>query len=339
MEDKKNNKKRIADFPQATQAVNPKASPLGIDNLKSAVIKKDADRIEYEESNPEGLSEVQYKKMVKDAERAQEALNKNKELFKSIDTNGWDGLDGGQRYVDLAPDSAGRKLTSKEILFCRYYVCTNNIKQSLVLAGYFGNNAEMRIIHRPEVRAFISELTDLRLKQLGYDRNTVIKNLAIIGNQDVSDYVELVRTQRTDKTGNVYTRTDIAVKDLEDINKDYARDEYGEIMKDANGNPVVINSEKTRAIKSIRYNDNGQIVVDFHDKMQALKQLANMLDMESPQKITLNDETKRAETERSILRKLEALTGGNSVVDKVEETINDNDNKPDNDMKEGSTDN
>ena len=321
--------------PQASQDGNDKFSPLGIDNLKNAVVAKDADTIKHEEEHPEEYLEKQKQKMMEDAERMASQLQETKALYNTIDTAGWDGLDGGQRYVDLAPDSAGRRLTAKEILFCRYYVCTNNIKQSLVLAGLSGSNRELRIINKPDIRAFISELTDLRLKKLGYDRTTVIENLAIIANQDVKDYIDVTKSQHQAKNGSIYTRTDIEVKDFDDINRDYAKDEYGEDLLDANGNPVPVNSMKTKAIKSIKKDDNGNVVVEFHDKMGALKQLANMLDMESPQKITLNDETKRAETEKSILKKLEALVGDSNTDSENNDTKNDeNDTKNDeNDTK------
>lgn len=297
-------------------------SNMTVDIPADVVKEQEQDNSEYEKYLKD--------KMLKDAERRQRRVNKDKALMHTIETNGWDGLDGGQRYNDLAPDSAGRKLTAREINFCRYYVCTNNIKQSLVLAGMAGTNSQMKIIHKPEIRAFISELTDLRLKKLGYDRNTVIKNLAIISNQDVSDYIDIVKTPKKAKDGSTYIRTDLEIKDFDEVNKDYVTDEYGEKLLDDNGNPILISSEKTKAIKSIRYNDNGQVTLEFHDKMQALKQLANMLDMESPTKITLNDETKREQTEQSILKKLQALTSNNEVVSSIEETKQDDNSNTDN---------
>lgn len=297
-------------------------------------VLKSADDINYEETHKKEYDARLKQRLIDEANKRADRIEQDKVMIHTIHTNGWDGLDGGQRYNDLAPDSAGRKLTTREILFCRYYVCTNNIKQSLVLAGMSATNSQMKIIHKPEIRAFISELTDLRLKQLGYDRTTVIKNLALIANQDVSDYMEIVKTPKKAKDGSTYTRTDIELKDFDDVNRDYVRDEYGEVLLDQQGQPIPISSEKTRAIKSVRYNDNGQVTLEFHDKMQALKQLANMLDMEAPQKITLNDETKRAETEKSILRKLKALTADKEAVNSIEETDKEENNEGTNDTKD-----
>lgn len=301
-----------------------------INEFNQPNIIKSADQIKYEEEHPEEYDAYLKQKMLEDAEKRAARVNRDKAMLHTIDSNGWDGLDGGRRYNDLAPDSQGRKLTAKEILFCRYYVCTNNIKQSLVLAGFSATNAQMKIIHKPEIRAFISELTDLRLKQLGYDRTTVIKNLAIIANQDVSDYIDIVKTDKTAKDGTQYTRTDVAIKDFDEINREYVRDEYGELLLDQNGQPIPISSEKTKAIKSVRLGDNGQLQVEFHDKMTALKQLANMLDMESPQKITLNDETKREQVNQSILKKLQALTSDKEAVNSIEESSSEDINKSNN---------
>lgn len=312
--------------------INKLPIPDDIERVETSQhVTKSAEQVEYELNHPEEYEKQLKEKMLEDARKRAARVDQDKAMLHSIETNGWDGLDGGQRYTALAPDSMGRKLTAKEILFCRYYVCTNNIKQSLVLAGMPATNAQMRLIHRPDIRGFISELTDLRLKQLGYDRHTVIKNLAIIANQDVSDYIDIVKTQRKTKDGQDYTRTDVAIKDFDDINREYVRDEYGELLLDQNGQPIAISSEKTKAIKSVRLGDNGQLQVEFHDKMTALKQLANMLDMESPQKITLNDETKRAETEKSILKKLQALTADKEAVNNVEESSSEVKEKPSND--------
>lgn len=277
--------------------------------LNEPTISKTEAEIKYELEHPEEYDAYLKQKLIDDAKKMASRVEKDKLMMETIDANGWDGLDGGHRYNELPPDSMGRKLTAREILFCRYYVCTNNIRQSLVLAGFKATVAQMKIIHKPDIKAFISELTDLRLKQLGYDRTTVLKNLAIIANQDISDYVNIVKTPKKSKDGNPYVRTDVEIKDFNEINTDYLKDDFGEFILDPQGNPIPINTEKTRAIKSVKLGDNGQLIVDFHDKMTALKQLANMLDMESPQKITLNDETKRAQTEQSLLKKLQALTG------------------------------
>lgn len=298
-------------------------------------ITKTADQIREEEADPQDYADYLKQQLIKDAKKRAAKVEKDKIMMSTIQSNGWDGLDGGNRHHDLAQESMGRKLTTKEILFCRYYVCTNNIKQSLVLAGLAATNQQMKIIHRPDIRAFISELTDLRLKQLGYDRTTVIKNLALIANQDVSDYIDIVKTPKKAKDGSSYIRTDLEIKDFDTINQDYIRDEYGELLLDSNGQPIPMSSEKTKAIKSVRYNDNGQVTLEFHDKMTALKQLANMLNMEAPQKITLQDETKRAETEKSLLKKLQALTGDNNSVSSISETESEvNKEQTDNDKQE-----
>lgn len=314
---------------------------LILDGIKvKPKVYKTEEKIIEEEANHDEYNRRHKEKMLEDLKKRQEKLDEDRAMFHTIETNGWDGLDGGQNWLALSPDSMGRKLTRSEILFCRYYVCTNNIKQSLKLAGLDATNAQMKIIHKPEIRAFISELTDLRLKQLGYDRTTVLKNLAIIANQDVTDYLDIVKTQKKAKDGSFYTRTDIEIKDLNEVNKSYVTDEFGEVLLDENGNPILISSEKTKAIKSVRYNDNGQVTLEFHDKMGALKQLANMLDLESPTKITLNDETKRAQTEQSILKKLQALAGDSSNSeeetnkDKVESVTETTDNISDDKPKE-----
>ena len=289
----------------------------GVNNIKTQI--KSAEEIKNELEHPEDREAYVKEKMLEDARKRAERLDTARAMKHTFESNGWEGLDGGHRHVDLAPDSAGRKLKPWEILFCRYYVSTGKLRESLALAGRPATANEMKIIHRPEIKAFISEISDLRLRQLGYDKTTVIKNLAIIGNQDVKDYMSIKKVEKETKDGKAYIRTDIELKDLDEVNRDYARDEYGDLLLDINGNPVVIDSEKTRAIKSIRYNDNGHVEIQFHDKLQALKQLANMLDMEAPTKITLQDETKREQTNQSILKKLEVMAAENKNTSNTEE--------------------
>lgn len=301
-----------------------------LDKNDNASQIKDAERIKYEESE-EGIEE--YKKKKEEQIKIGMSIVDNK--LKSIkdDIVKFEeaekiGFDGGIRYTDMPKDSAGRKLTNREILFARYYVATNNEMQALKLAGY--TQRDRLLINNPAIRAYIAELTDYRLKKLGYDRNTVIKNLAIIANQDVADYMKITKTSVTTTSGATYIRDDIEVKDLDEINKEYLTDEYGDYVLDTNGNKIIINSEKSKAIKSIKYNDNNRVVIEFHDKLTALKQLANMLDMESPQKITLNDETHRAETEKALLNKLKAfadnVNNSNSEADTQTEKEDTSDN-------------
>lgn len=245
--------------------------------------------------------------MLRRAKTRENHREETNQRIKEISEQGLTGTDDGFRYDSLPPKSAGRRLTAKEIMFCRFYVATRNINQSLKLAGFKEPRRYVHLINKVDIKAFISELTNLRLEQLGYDKYTVIQNLAIIANQDVSDYIELKEVERTSKDGKQYTRKEIHLKDFPEINKTILVDEFGEPILDADGNEVVISSDKTKAIKNIKYNDNGQIIVEYHDKMQALKMLANMLDMEGSTKITLNDETRRQETEKSLLEKLKRL--------------------------------
>lgn len=248
-----------------------------------------------------------YKAMM---EKAEKEVVKNQMLEKLVDTEGLSGVEAGINRSVIPLNSAAQFLSPREIRFCRFYVATGNMRKALGLAGLNTSGHSYRsIMCKKQVKAFIAELQGNQLEALGYSRNTATKNLAIISNIDIADYIELVNVQKQSKTGQTYTKTEIRIKTFDEINDGILVDEFGDPVLDDNGLQVHYNTEKTKAIKGIRYNDNGQVIIEFHDKMQALKQLTNMLELDKPQEITLKDETYRTQVNNSILQKLQAKLG------------------------------
>ena len=290
-----------------------------IDNNENVEILVDAETVKNRPArDSEEYLEAREEKYKDMARKREKRIQGMAEAIVEMEENNNLGVEAGIGVDDLPPNSAGRKLTQKQRDFCKFFVATHDIARSLQLAGYQKHNSK-KWIKDPAASAYIAELTDKRLKDKGFDRYTTIETLMTIANQDIKDYMDVKTITRKTKDGqSEYERTEITIKDFDAIDRDYITDEYGELVLDSNGQPIKVSSGKTKAIKQVKYDDNGRVVIEFYDKMSAIKEVHKLLGVEDNININLNDETKRAETEKSILNKLKALVGDNNE-NKVED--------------------
>lgn len=207
---------------------------------------------------------------------------------------------------DLPQDSIGRKLTKKQIAFCRYYVATGDVNRSATMAGYGqpgGKSLRVTakaLLLNQDVKGFIRELSEKKLINMGYSKDQMLKTLTIIANQDIKDYMTLDMKDVQTKDGKNYRRAELEFKGFDEINEGYATDEDGFELLDDNGLRIAIDTEKTKAIKSVKYTDSGKVVVDFYDKMDAIKTLGKMLGINDKEKIEVSS-TEKVETAKATL--------------------------------------
>lgn len=82
------------------------------------------------------------------------------------------------------------KLPQKQRMFCHEYIVDLNATQAAIRAGYAPKRAsEMgyKLLNKPNVCAFIDELKQNRIKQLGIDANYVLMRLVEIDKMDAAD--------------------------------------------------------------------------------------------------------------------------------------------------------
>lgn len=215
--------------------------------------------------------------------------------------------------LDLPEGSAGKKLTKKQIAFCRYYVSLGDVKKSAELAGY-GKGTSLPAVARgvmrnPDVRAFISELSEKVLANMGCTKHQMIKTLAIIANHDVRDFLDIEKIAYQKKDGTQGEYDTIKYKNLDDVNKGFAVDEDGFELYDKNGLRIEIDTELTKAIKGVKVTDSGKINYEFYDKLQAIEKLSKMLGVGGKEQIEISSSEKIENTRASILDKLNKKLG------------------------------
>lgn len=217
--------------------------------------------------------------------------------------------------------SAGKKLTDKQRMFARYYVATGELARAAHLAGYGkGYGKPLRTVAQalrmnPDINAYVAELMEKKLEQQGYSKDQLARTLAIIANHRMSDFLDITKETKISKDGNEYTKTNIELKDLYDIDREPAVDEYGFPLKDEDGNPIYVDSGKSLAIKSINYTDSGKVRVEYYDRMQAIEKMTKMMGIDGKQQIEINSNLKVERTEKSLLDKLMKKFGNEPEVE------------------------
>lgn len=223
--------------------------------------------------------------------------------------------------ITMDDKSAGKKLTNKQRMFAQYFVATGEVARSAELAGYGdGNKKAIRTIaqalkHNPDINAYVAELMQKKLESKGYSKDQLVDTLLTIANHNVKDYMDISKETKTSKNGNEYDVVNIDLKDFKEIDMIKALDDYGLPLEDSQGNPIYVDSGKTKAIKSIKMSDSGKVIVEFYDKMQAVDRLTKMMGIDGKQQIEINSHVKVEETKQSLMDKLMKKFGNEPEVE------------------------
>jgi phage terminase small subunit len=151
------------------------------------------------------------------------------------------------------------KLTPKQKRFCEEYIIDLNATQAAIRAGYSDNSGKQianENLTKPDVQEYIQELIQKREKRTEITADKVIKELAHIAFDDISNYLQY-RTERVvtghndDGTPIQEYRTIIDLKDSDTID--------------------------TRSISEVQQGSNGQFKFKMYCKDNALVQLGKHL--------------------------------------------------------------
>lgn len=101
-----------------------------------------------------------------------------------------------------------KKLTAKQELFCRYYVCHFNGRQAAIEAGYEEKNAGQQayqLLKKPYIKAKIKEIQWRRYERLNLSMRRIQEELAAIAFGEIRDKTTGIRDP---KTGEVDIKRD-----------------------------------------------------------------------------------------------------------------------------------
>lgn len=186
-------------------------------------------------------------------------------------------------------------LTDKQKRFVDFYVKTKNVKQAALRAGYAAStayNAGRVMMKNDRILALIEYKEQQIIKKLGYSKAAILHELSVIAFSNIADFLEIksvvVDTYENDKDGNRIYKTvqEVIVKDLESIP-----------------------SELVGAIKSVKQSQSGTVTLTLHDKMPAIREMAELMNYKQneagkTQVLNVFGETKEGEDRWDLIRRV-----------------------------------
>jgi phage terminase small subunit len=136
---------------------------------------------------------------------------------------------------------ADDNLSDAQRLFVQYYLKTLNATEAAKLAGYSEKTADRighQLMQKPAVKRAIKQAMDRRARRLEIDADRVLEELAAIGFASMGDFAS-------------WGPKGVKIKDSRKLD--------------------------TRAVQGISEGTNGQKTIKLHDKLEALKHLAQHL--------------------------------------------------------------
>ena len=116
-----------------------------------------------------------------------------------------------------------KKLSSKEDLFCVYYIALRfNGKQAAIKAGYAPKSAEVaasRLLSNDKVKAKIKELEESLLKKIGYTATDILKELALVGMSDIKNYIDFAGDEVVMKSSDMINEYSRAIESIKIVPK------------------------------------------------------------------------------------------------------------------------
>ena len=169
-------------------------------------------------------------------------------------------------------------LNAMQERFCQEYAADarSNATRAAIVAGYSEKTAysqASRLLKSVEVKARVRELRQCALEASGYDKETlrvaVMRELVRIGFSDITDVVQISPSSQDPNRKDVLDA-------LASLSGGQRILDFGELLIAPTPN---LSADTTAAIKSIKCktDKDGQITgidVDMHDKIQALRLLA-----------------------------------------------------------------
>jgi len=138
-------------------------------------------------------------------------------------------------------------LSVKQILFCEEYVNCHNTKKAALKAGYSEKNAKQvgyNLKQNPEVDAYIKQLENEKLEELGINRTALLVESNKIAKFNIGDYYKVSHYESSiDLNGNTIETPVYRVKALDEMTDD-----------------------QKACIKKYYYDKDGQLTIEFWDK-------------------------------------------------------------------------
>jgi len=152
--------------------------------------------------------------------------------------------------VTIAVTDKDQKLTNQERNFAELYVehDFSAIKAGMLLFGKNCMDANVRgsrMAAKPNVKAYIQELAEQKLISMGWSRERVIEEWLNILGADLADFVQ------------------------------WGYDNNGKAIMQLTPSDKI----NTKAVKSVKMDKNGNVEISLYDKMTALKNIGEMLDL------------------------------------------------------------
>jgi len=100
-------------------------------------------------------------------------------------------------------NSKVKKLSQKEEFFCRQYIIDFNGQRSAEKAGYSKRTARSKasqLLTKVNIQEFITKLKDKRAEKVEVTADDVLRQLKILSNSNIADYVEFVEKEVIEKT-------------------------------------------------------------------------------------------------------------------------------------------
>lgn len=192
-------------------------------------------------------------------------------------------------------------LTERQEIFCQEYRIDRNATQAAIRAGYSKKTAYsqgQRLLKNAEIRKKIDEHSKKVCERADVTQERIINELAMIAFSKASDYARIVEKQ--------------------------AIDEAGQIITDANGDPIMyrtveptitddLTEEQKRAIAVIKKGRDG-FEIKTYNKTKALELLGKHLGMFEDQN---EKKLRQSKTEQEIERLRRQNNGNNDEDDGV----------------------
>ncbi len=178
-------------------------------------------------------------------------------------------------------------LSVKQILFCEEYVNCHNTKKAALKAGYSEKNAKQvgyNLKQNPEVDAYIKQLENEKLEELGINRTALLVESNKIAKLNIGDYYKVSHYESSiDEFGNTIETPVYKIKPLDELTED-----------------------QKACIKKIYYDKEGHFNIEFWDKQKSISDMLRTIDP-NQEEVKENLRAEDVETLKSITETMEKI--------------------------------